>query len=252
MTYLDTRIKALLEPLLAKPEEERPIIVLMADEGPYPKRYEGNPLIQGPDPDFDWSTVTDDELRIKFGILHAMLLPDIDDAEVPRELTSVNTFRFLFNKYFGADLPLRRTGSLSRCPEPTSTWPAGSAWSRDPLAAAQQEQDPQALLIGASGRPRIVPGRRPEPVEVYSGKTSRRDASRRRTIASSFGTNSTIAHGARSANSPSTIGSGTLREIARWWTAPAPARCPRRPARAASGARDPPSRSPGSGSRRRG
>ena len=106
MTYLDTRIKAFLEPLLAKPEEERPIIVLMADEGPYPKRYEGNPLIQGPDPDFDWSTVTDDELRIKFGILHAMLLPDIDDAEIPRELTSVNTFRFLFNKYFDADLPL--------------------------------------------------------------------------------------------------------------------------------------------------
>ncbi len=35
-----------------------------------------------------------------------MLLPDIDDAEVPRELTSVNTFRFLFNKYFDADLPL--------------------------------------------------------------------------------------------------------------------------------------------------
>ena len=37
-------------------------------------------------------------------------------------------------------------------------------------------------------------------------------------MASSLGTNSTIAHGARSANSPSTIGSGTLRPIARWWT----------------------------------
>jgi hypothetical protein len=106
MKYLDSRIKRLLEPLLAKPEEERPIIVLMADEGPYPKRYEGNPLIQGPDPDFDWTTVTDEELRIKFGILHAMLLPGIDD-EVPSDLTSVNTFRFLFDEYFDADLPLR-------------------------------------------------------------------------------------------------------------------------------------------------
>ena len=55
----------------------------MADEGPYPKRYEGNPLIQGPDPDFDWSTVTDEELRIKYGILHAMLLPGVDDARRP-------------------------------------------------------------------------------------------------------------------------------------------------------------------------
>jgi hypothetical protein len=106
MEYLDSRIKRLLEPLLAKPEDERPIIVLMADEGPYPKRYEGNPLIQGPDPDFDWTTVTDEELRIKFGILHAMLLPGIDD-EVPSDLTSVNTFRFLFDEYFDADLPLR-------------------------------------------------------------------------------------------------------------------------------------------------
>ena len=105
--YLNSRIKKLLEPLLAKPEAERPIIVLMADEGPYPKRYEGDPQIQGHDPDFDWKTVTDEELRIKFGILHAMLLPGIDDADVPTEMTSVNTFRFLFDEYFDAGLPLR-------------------------------------------------------------------------------------------------------------------------------------------------
>jgi hypothetical protein len=112
MKYLDSRIKALLEPLLAKPEDERPIIVLMADEGPYPKRYEGNPLIQGPDPDFDWSTVSEEELRIKFGILHAMLLPGIDGADVPADLTSVNTFRFLFDAYFDANLPLRENQLL--------------------------------------------------------------------------------------------------------------------------------------------
>jgi hypothetical protein len=79
----------------------------MADEGPYPKRYEGDPQIQGHDPDFDWKSVTDEELRIKFGILHAMLLPGIDDADVPTEMTSVNTFRFLFDEYFDAGLPLR-------------------------------------------------------------------------------------------------------------------------------------------------
>jgi hypothetical protein len=107
MTYLDARIKALLERLLDVPEEERPIIVLTADEGPYPKRYEGDPAMQGPDPDFDWSTVTDEELRIKFGILHAMLLPGIDEDEVPDSITSVNTWRFLLDTYFGAGLPLR-------------------------------------------------------------------------------------------------------------------------------------------------
>lgn len=106
MRYLDTRIEAVVDRLLDVPEEERPIIVLMADEGPYPKRYEGNPLIQGPDPDFDWSSITDEELRIKYGILHAMLLPGVDESDIPKEITSVNTFRFLLSEYFGADLPL--------------------------------------------------------------------------------------------------------------------------------------------------
>jgi Sulfatase len=106
MRYLDTRVEALVDRLLDVPEEERPIIVLMADEGPYPKRYEGNPLVQGPDPDFDWSSVTDEELRIKFGILHAMLLPGVEEGAIPEEMTSVNTFRFLLSEYFGADLPL--------------------------------------------------------------------------------------------------------------------------------------------------
>ena len=105
MRYLDTRIEALVDRLLDVPEEERPIIVLMADEGPYPKRYEGNPLVKGPDPDFDWSSITDEELRIKYGILHAMLLPGVDEGAIPDEMTSVNTFRFLLSTYFGADLP---------------------------------------------------------------------------------------------------------------------------------------------------
>ena len=106
MRYLDTRIEAVVDRLLDVPEEERPIIVLMGDEGPYPRRYEGNPLIQGPDPEFDWSSITDEELKIKYGILHAMLLPGVDEGDIPEEMTSVNTFRFLFNEYFGADLPL--------------------------------------------------------------------------------------------------------------------------------------------------
>jgi hypothetical protein len=106
MTYLDSRIKQLLEPMLARPETERPIVVVMADEGPYPERYEGNPLIAGPDPDFDWSTATDSELRIKFGILHAMLLPGAEADRIPDGLTSVNTLRLIFNEYFDSDLPL--------------------------------------------------------------------------------------------------------------------------------------------------
>ena len=112
LTYLNSQIKALVERLLAVSDDERPIIVLTADEGPYPKRYEGDPLMKGPDPDFDWSTGTEEELRIKFGILHAMYLPGPSPMDVPASITSVNTFRYLFSRYFDADLPLLETRTL--------------------------------------------------------------------------------------------------------------------------------------------
>jgi hypothetical protein len=117
LRYVDGRIKALVERLLALPESERPIVVLTADEGPYPKNIEGNPVIGGPDVDYDWSTVSDDELRIKYGILHAMLLPDGEGVRVPQSLTAVNTFRFLFSAYLGADMPLLPNRILVPNPE---------------------------------------------------------------------------------------------------------------------------------------
>jgi hypothetical protein len=106
MTYVDTRIKELVDALRALPEDDQPIIILAADEGPYPPRYEGDPEIAGGEADFDWSTATDDELRVKFGILHAMFLPGVLDEDIPGSFTEVNTFRLVFNEYFDAHLPL--------------------------------------------------------------------------------------------------------------------------------------------------
>ena len=63
-------------------------------------------MIAGAEADFDWSTATDEELRIKFGILHAMYLPGVADEDIPGSFTEVNTFRLVFNEYFDADLPL--------------------------------------------------------------------------------------------------------------------------------------------------
>jgi hypothetical protein len=114
LTYLNARIKQFVESLLAVPEDQRPIIVLAADEGPYPPRYEGDPLVMGGDPDFDWSSATLEELRIKFGILHAMYLPDVAEEDIPNSMTAVNTFRFLFNQYFEADFPLLPDRILAR------------------------------------------------------------------------------------------------------------------------------------------
>lgn len=100
LTYLHTRIEALLDRLLARPEAERPIIILQADEGPYPREYARNTA------DFDWSKASTDQLEIKFGILNAMYLPGDGSPDPSPTLSSVNTFRLIFDRYFDADLPL--------------------------------------------------------------------------------------------------------------------------------------------------
>ncbi len=100
LEYLQTRIDTLVDSLLARPEADRPIIILQGDEGPYPPPYAGNTI------GYDWATATSDELEIKFGILNAMYLPGEDAPTLSPTLSSVNTFRLILDAYFGADLPL--------------------------------------------------------------------------------------------------------------------------------------------------
>ena len=100
LQYTNTQLKELLTPLLELPEDERPIIIMQGDEGPYPERYslEGDA--------FDWATATDQEVATKFGILNAMYLPGPEgEAALPSTLSSVNTFREVLRRYFDADLP---------------------------------------------------------------------------------------------------------------------------------------------------
>jgi hypothetical protein len=100
LLYLQARIEALVERLLARPEAERPIIVLQADEGPYPLDYAQDAT------GYDWATATTEDLEIKFGIFNAMYLPGTEAPDLSATLSSVNTFRLIFDAYFDADLPL--------------------------------------------------------------------------------------------------------------------------------------------------
>lgn len=90
-----------IDSLLALPIDERPILVIQADEGPWPQRYRQN------ERRFDWTSATPAELREKFGILSAFYLPGVDpeEAGLYPSITPVNQFRVLFNAYFGLDLP---------------------------------------------------------------------------------------------------------------------------------------------------
>lgn len=98
--YTNTRVRAIVETLLAGPEATRPIIVVQTDEGPNPARYERDPT------SFAWTDATLGELRVKFEILNAFYLPGVEVPAIPPTMSPVNTFRLIFSLYFGADLPL--------------------------------------------------------------------------------------------------------------------------------------------------
>jgi hypothetical protein len=92
--YANSLIKDFVAALLAT-DGPKPIIIIQADEGPVPTRYRS-----GSRP---WHDATVDELKAKMGILNAFYFPDGDYRDLNRQVTSVNTFRIVFEKYFGTE-----------------------------------------------------------------------------------------------------------------------------------------------------
>jgi hypothetical protein len=102
LKYTNTQMLAWMDQLLNVPEAERPIIVLAADEGPWPAGYRHD------ERDFDWTTASPEVLMQKFGILNAVYLPgkDPEEAGFYPSISLVNEFRVIFNAEFGLNLPL--------------------------------------------------------------------------------------------------------------------------------------------------
>ncbi len=80
--------------------EPSPIIILQADEGP---RREVDIIA---DPSWSIATASDEELREKMRVLNAYRLPGIDHDALYQNISPVNSFRLLFNLYFGADFEM--------------------------------------------------------------------------------------------------------------------------------------------------
>lgn len=100
LQYTNDRLSELLDQLLEGPEAEHPIVVLQSDEGPHPPRFER--LRDA----FEWWEATDEELREKLLILNAYYLPGAHDDILYPTISPVNTFRVIFNEYFGTKLRL--------------------------------------------------------------------------------------------------------------------------------------------------
>jgi hypothetical protein len=100
LEYANSRMLQLIDRIIGSDEDA--VIVLQADEGPFPERYQADEW------GFEWRDATDAELEEKFGVLFAMRAPgaDLADAGFRDDMTLVNTWRVLFNARFGTDLAM--------------------------------------------------------------------------------------------------------------------------------------------------
>jgi len=94
LEYTNKRVLELVDAILQK-SRKPPVIIVQSDEGPYPAGTKAA--------EFKWESATRDECREKTRILNAMYLPGIDPAVFHPSMTPVNTFRLVFNQYFGTN-----------------------------------------------------------------------------------------------------------------------------------------------------
>lgn len=100
--FTNSQILRIIDAITAGPGGEEAVIVLQADEGPFPERYAANGET------FRWADATPEELEIKLRILNAVRIPgaDAEAAGFHPSITPVNEFRVVFNAVFGAGLPM--------------------------------------------------------------------------------------------------------------------------------------------------
>ena len=111
LEFANRELDKLLDQLLDVPPDEQPIIILQADEGPYPASYQ--PEIE----DFDWEHATNEELVTKFGVLDAMYLPGPEgERSLPDGMTLVDTYPEILERYFGIDVE-RSAGRIFVSPD---------------------------------------------------------------------------------------------------------------------------------------
>ncbi len=99
LEYTNRRIRELVLDLLSGSDESDPIIVIQSDEGPNPVAVDED------ETHYDWTRASNRDLGLKLRILNAYYLPGPGELPYPT-ISPVNSFRLVFSRYFGADLPL--------------------------------------------------------------------------------------------------------------------------------------------------
>lgn len=107
LAYVNKRLRELVN--FIKQRSPGSIIVLQADEGPYPKQFRGPMSVNR---FYDPLELPTKDMKQKFGIMASYHLPGVEPSEI-ENLGSVNLFRLILNKYFGYNLELLPDCNLS-------------------------------------------------------------------------------------------------------------------------------------------
>jgi hypothetical protein len=91
MQFINTKMLETIDGILEN-SKSPPIIIIQGDHGP------GTQI--------NYDSLEHSCLYERFSILNAYYLPGVDKASIPMDLSPVNSFRFLFNTYFNADLEI--------------------------------------------------------------------------------------------------------------------------------------------------
>lgn len=94
LIYTNSKIQEMIATIKSNSDQE-PIIILQADEGPYPKEFVRRGAF------YDWTEAPKDDLQQKFGILLSIHEPDQSTSFTG---TPVNIFPYIFNKYLNIDI----------------------------------------------------------------------------------------------------------------------------------------------------
>ncbi len=89
--HITRKAEEAIERILAN-SPRPPIVILQADHGPASR--------------FSLQTTAERDLKERFSILNALLLPDGRAEDLSDDVSPVNTFRIVFDRYFGAGLEL--------------------------------------------------------------------------------------------------------------------------------------------------
>jgi len=94
LKFVNSKLIAVVDRIL-ETEDQQPVIIIQADHGPRSG--------------WDWEEIEKTDLSEGFGILNAYYFPNVEEIPQDVSLTPVNTFRLLFNTYFGYDYEMLDT-----------------------------------------------------------------------------------------------------------------------------------------------